>query len=62
MSNVDPLEASRRRGDPVGVLDIAAHVAQLFREVASASPELMRAAAAELTPTQQAAVQRIWQQ
>ena len=61
LANIDPLEAARRRGDSLGSMDIAAHVAELFRAVAAANPDLMRAAAAELTPTQTQAVQRIWE-
>jgi hypothetical protein len=60
LSQIDPLEAARRKGDPLASLDLAAYVADLFRTVAAARPEVMRAAAAELTPTQTAAVQRIW--
>jgi hypothetical protein len=61
LANVDPLEAARRRSDPLAALDVGAYVAELFRSLAGAAPEALRAALAELTPTQQAAVARIWQ-
>ena len=61
LANVDPLEAARRSRDPVNSLEVAGFVAAAFKELAQTSPALMQAAAAELTPTQVQAVQRIWQ-
>jgi len=60
LSGVDPLEAERRKSDAMGSIDIAAYVADLFKSLAAARPELLQAGAAELTPMQAAAVQRIW--
>lgn len=61
LSAVDPLEAARREVDPINALDVAVYVAGAFKEMAQKSPDLMQAAAGELTPTQVKAVQRIWQ-
>ena len=61
LSAVDVLEAARRETDPMNALDVAGYISGAFKEMSQKSPELMQAAAAELTPTQVAAVQRIWQ-
>ena len=61
LANVDPLENARRLADPLSALDVGVYVAGAFKELAQSSQELMQAAAAELTPTQVEAVQRIWQ-
>lgn len=61
LTNVDPLENARRLADPLSAMDVGAYVAGAFKELAQSSQDLMQAAAAELTATQVAAVERIWQ-
>ena len=61
LTNVDALEGARRKGDPLNSLEVAPHIAELFKEIAQKSPELMQSAAAQLTPTQVEHVQRIFQ-
>jgi hypothetical protein len=61
LANVDPIENARRLADPLNAMDVGVYVAGAFKELAQSSQELMQAAGAELTPTQVAAVQRIWQ-
>jgi hypothetical protein len=62
LANVDPLENARRLADPLSSMDVGVYVAGAFKDLAQSSQDLMQAAAAELTPTQVEAVQRIWQQ
>jgi len=61
LANVDPLENARRLADPLSGMDVGVYVAGAFKELAQSSQDLMQAAAAELTATQVAAVERIWQ-
>lgn len=61
LTNVDPLENARRLADPLSGMDVGVYVAGAFKELAQYSPDLMQAAAVELTATQVAAVERIWQ-
>jgi importin-9 len=57
----DPLEAERRKGDPIGAIDVGSMVGEALRAAAAAQPEAMRAGCAALTPTQLLAVQRAFQ-
>lgn len=61
LGQVDVLEATRRRLDPLNTVNIAEYVAEVFRKLAQTSPSLLQAAASELTPVQTAALERIWQ-
>ncbi|PSC72945.1 importin-9 isoform X1 [Micractinium conductrix] len=62
LSNVDPQEAARRQQDPLSALDIPSAVREAFQRVAAAQPALMQAGSEQLSPTQLAALQRIFGQ
>lgn len=61
LSNVDHLEAERRKEDPLSSLDVAAYVSDVLKGLSAAAPQLLQQAALELTPVQVEAVQKIWQ-
>jgi hypothetical protein len=62
LANLNPLEAQRRKLDPLSSLDVGQYVAEVVRSVAASAPGLLQTAVAELTPTQVQAMQKILQQ
>ncbi|KAL6779589.1 hypothetical protein ACKKBG_A12895 [Auxenochlorella protothecoides x Auxenochlorella symbiontica] len=56
---LDAVEAERRRKDPLSQLDLPAHIRGVLGQYAAASPDGLRAAAAEMSPMQQQTLQQI---
>ena len=52
LSNVNVLEAKRRKTDPLNSIDLEKSTREVFRVLASSGPELLQAALAELSQTQ----------
>ena len=59
---VDAREEARRKADPLSALNVGAFVADLFRRVATEQRQVFEAGAAELTPVQLQALQRVFGQ